>query len=103
MDLIRISQLLRRLSARQEKIIRLYFGLGCQCPHSAQEIAQEFGVSPQVIAGILGAAERRLVREGLTASQLRQVAAWEGHPSFGRFAPEPLPKSRRHGHSHRRF
>jgi DNA-directed RNA polymerase sigma subunit (sigma70/sigma32) len=72
MDLHRISELLRKLSPRQEKVIRLYFGLGCQLPHSAQEMAAEFGVSAQVIAGILGAAERRLAKEGLSASQLRE-------------------------------
>src|ERR1017187_10313359 len=34
----------------REKVIRLYFGLGCQRPHSALEIAQAFAVSSQVIA-----------------------------------------------------
>jgi DNA-directed RNA polymerase sigma subunit (sigma70/sigma32) len=48
------------LPPRQEKVIRLYFGLGCQRPHSALEIAEAFEVSSQVIAGILGAAESRL-------------------------------------------
>ena len=61
MDLQRISGLLRKLSPRQEKVIRRLFGLGCQRPHSAREVAQEFGVSAQVIAGLLGAAQRRLV------------------------------------------
>jgi hypothetical protein len=34
-------------------VIRLYFGLGCQRPHSAVEIAEAFAVSSQVFAGIL--------------------------------------------------
>src|ERR1035438_3182141 len=50
------------LRPRQEKVIRLYFGLGCQRPHSVLEIAEAFAVSSQVIAGILGAAESRLAR-----------------------------------------
>jgi DNA-directed RNA polymerase sigma subunit (sigma70/sigma32) len=29
MDLTRISEILRMLQPRQEKVIRLYFGLGC--------------------------------------------------------------------------
>jgi DNA-directed RNA polymerase sigma subunit (sigma70/sigma32) len=55
-DLQHISGLLRKLSPRQERVIRLFFGLGCQRPHSAREVAQECGVSAQVIAGLLGAA-----------------------------------------------
>ena len=74
MDLHRISEILRMLQPRQEKVIRLYFGLGCQRPHSALEIAEAFEVSSQVIAGILGAAERRLARLGLTSIQNRAAA-----------------------------
>lgn len=72
MDLPQISRLLRKLNPRQEKVVRLFFGLGCQRPRSAREVAQEFGVSVQVIAGLLGAAQRRL-----TSSQLRQAARGE--------------------------
>ena len=77
MDWDRISELLRKLTARQEKVIRLYFGLGCQRPHSTDEMAQEFGVSGRVIAGILAAAERRLAREGLTSPELCEAAGHE--------------------------
>src|SRR5580658_9008494 len=73
-DLKRISEILRMLQPRQEKVIRLYFGLGCQRSHSALEIAEAFEVSSQVIAGILGTAERRLARLGLTPIQLRAAA-----------------------------
>ena len=74
MDRDRIGGLLRGLRPMQEKVLRLYFGLGCERPHSAQEMAEEFGVSVQVIAGIIGAAQRRLVKQGLTASDLREAA-----------------------------
>ena len=103
MDLQRISGLLRKLSPRQEKVIRLFFGLGCQRPHSAREVAQEFGVSAQVIAGLLGAAQRRLAQEGLTSSQLREAARWEAdlrHSSLPLM--EARSKVRRHRCSHRR-
>ena len=103
MDLHRLSGLLRKLSPRQEKVIRLYFGLGCARPHSAQEMAQEFGVSAHMIAGILGAAQRRLVQEGLTSSQLREAArqqAESGHRS--RSVLESVSKFRQGSHSHRR-
>ena len=89
MDLNRISEILRMLQPRQEKVIRLYFGLGCQRSHSALEITEAFEVSSQVIAGILGAAERRLVRLGLTPIQMRAAARREAAlyppaPSRGR-------------------
>ena len=96
MDLNRISEILRMLRPRQEKVIRLYFGLGCQRPHSALEIAEAFEVSSQVIAGILGAAERRLARLGLTPMQMRAAARREAelHPPPGaRSLPESKPKS----------
>ena len=104
MDLEDVSERLRKLSPQQEKVIRLYFGLGCERPHSAREMAQEFGVSAQVIAGILGAAQRRLAREGLTSSHLREAARCEAEL---RHAPRPLLESksefRRNRHWHRRF
>jgi len=96
MDLNRISEILRMLQPRQEKVIRLYFGLGCQRSHSALEIAEAFQVSSQVVAGILGAAERRLVRLGLTPIQMRAAARREAalhHPTQARSLPESKPKS----------
>src|ERR1022692_3738290 len=96
MDLTRISEILRMLQPRQEKMIRLYFGLGCQRPHSALEIAQAFEVSSQVIAGILGAAESRLARLGLTPIQMRTAARREAElhpPPSARSLPESKPKS----------
>ena len=96
MDLTRISEILRMLQPRQEKVIRLYFGLGCQRPHSALEIAEAFEVSSQVIAGILGAAESRLARLGLTPVQMRAAARREAelHPPPGaRSLPESKQKS----------
>ena len=65
--------LLKTFSPIQEKVVRLYFGLGCQRSHSAAEMAQEFHVSPQVIAGILSGAERKLGKAGWTPSALRQA------------------------------
>ena len=62
MDLADIAARLRKLTPRQEKVIRLYFGLGCQRPHSAKEVAQEFGVSVPVIAGIIFLQEVHLHR-----------------------------------------
>ena len=96
MDLSHISEILRMLQPRQEKVIRLYFGLGCQRSHSALEIAEAFEVSSQVIAGILGAAERRLVRLGLTPIQMRAAARREAAlhpPPHARSLPESKPQS----------
>jgi DNA-directed RNA polymerase sigma subunit (sigma70/sigma32) len=97
----RISRLLRGLRPQQEKVLRLYFGLGCERPHSAQEMAEEFGVSAQVIAGIVGAAERKLAQDGLTASDLRKAARDATETTTSRSLGEP--SRRRHGtHPHHR-
>lgn len=77
MDLERISGLLRSLSPLQEKVVRLYFGLGCERPHSAVEMALEFGISSQVISGILGGAKRKLALVGLTPTHLKEAARCE--------------------------
>jgi hypothetical protein len=91
-----LNRILRMLQPRQEKVIRLYFGLGCQRSHSALEIAEAFEVSSHVIAGILGTAERRLARLGLTPIQLRAAARREGElhtPPRARSLPESKPRS----------
>jgi DNA-directed RNA polymerase sigma subunit (sigma70/sigma32) len=104
MDLQDVSGRLRKLSPPQEKVIRLYFGLGCERPHSAREMAQEFGVSAQVIAGILGAAQRRLAQEGLTSSDLREAARCESELRHSpRSLMESMSEFRRDRHWHRRF
>jgi len=73
LDVNRVVGLLKTLNPTQEKIVRLYFGLGCHRSHSASEIAHEFHVSPQVIGGMLGRAERKLARAGLTRDELREA------------------------------
>ena len=73
----RVVGLLKTLNPTQEKVVRLYFGLGCQRSHSASEIAREFHVSTQVIGGVLGGAERKLAQAGLTRGQLREAARVE--------------------------
>ena len=101
MDIEGICQLLRKLRPRQEKVLRLYLGLGCERPHSAQEMAEEFGVSVQVIAGTIGAAQRRLAQEGLTGSNLREAARYATKATVLRPSMEPRRLSPG-THSHRR-
>jgi RNA polymerase primary sigma factor len=73
MDPERLSKILRRLTPRQEKVLRLYFGLGCKRLHSIAEMAAEFGVSSELITGILGAATKRLAEVGITTRHLREA------------------------------
>jgi predicted DNA-binding protein YlxM (UPF0122 family) len=81
-DLDRISALLReRLSPLQEKVVRLYFGLGCSNSFSAAEIAREFQVSRQMISGIVGVVQTKLAPVGLTPSVLREAARLEAKPN----------------------
>jgi len=65
-------------------------------------MAEEFGVSVQVIAGIIGAAQRRLAKQGLTASDLREAAR---HATKATTALRPLVGQSRLSpgtHSHNR-
>jgi len=71
----RIAKLLKTLSPIQEKVVRLYFGLGCQRSHSAAEIAPEFRVSVEVIEKILSEAERKLAEAGLAREELWAAAS----------------------------
>ena len=74
-ELDRISALLREhLSPLQEKVVRLYFGLGCSRSFSAAETARELRVSRQMITGIVGGAQTKLAPVGLTAGLLREAA-----------------------------
>ena len=73
-DFQRLSKILRRLTPRQEKVVRLHFGLGCKRPHSVGEMAAEFGVSTALITAILAAATKRLVKSGVTMGDLKEAA-----------------------------
>jgi len=59
-----LSEILRTLTPEQD-------GLGCRRPHSAAEIAEEFGISPVTIAGITLGPTRRF--------RQREVAGREKH------------------------
>ena len=73
-DSERLAKILRRLTPRQEKVVRLHFGLGCKRSHSVAEIAAECGVSTTLITGILEAANRRLTEAGVTMEELMETA-----------------------------
>lgn len=73
-DFDRLNRLLRQLSREEEKVIRLYFGLGCQREHAAAEIADEFDVPESVIVDMVRIAQRQLARDGVTPSQLSAAA-----------------------------
>ena len=45
------------------------------------EVAEQFGVSAQVIGRSLGAALRRLAKDGVKPSDLRQAARWQQNQS----------------------
>ena len=55
-----IAKALATLTPREEKIIRLRFGIGCEYAHSLHEIAAEFGVTRERIRQIETHALRRL-------------------------------------------
>jgi hypothetical protein len=73
-DLDPVAGLLKTLEPLQEKVVRLYFGLGCQRPHGISEIAHEFQVSAQSIADVLREAECQLAKAGLRREELGESA-----------------------------
>jgi DNA-directed RNA polymerase sigma subunit (sigma70/sigma32) len=101
-DMEGINRRLRRLPPMQEKVLRLFFGLGCERTHTAGEMAEEFGVSAQVIGGILGAGQRRLATEGLTVQDLREAARGASKASASGSALEPSRRPRSGTHWHHR-
>jgi len=75
MDMGRLGELLRELEPLQEKTVRLRYGLGCQRPHTIEEIAGAFGISSAEVARTLDTARHRLMRLGLDAGQLRAAVS----------------------------
>ena len=64
--------ILETLSPREEKVIRLRFGIGCECEHTLEEIGQEYDVTRERIRQIEAKALRKL-RAPETARRLRAL------------------------------
>jgi RNA polymerase primary sigma factor len=54
------AEILKTLSTKEEKVIRLRFGIGCERPHTLDEIGQEFDVTRERIRQIEAMALRQL-------------------------------------------
>ena len=76
------ANILKTLSPREEKVIRLRFGIGCEREHTLEEIGQEFEVTRERIRQIEAKALRQL-RSPERARQLRALlaACWSWKPS----------------------
>ena len=66
--------ILKTLSPREEKVIRLRFGIGCEREHTLEEIGQEFDVTRERIRQIEAKALRQL-RALERAGRLRALMA----------------------------
>jgi RNA polymerase primary sigma factor len=66
------ADILKTLSPREEKVIRLRFGIGCESAHTLEEIGQEYDVTPERIRQIEAKALRQL-RAPETARRLRAL------------------------------
>jgi RNA polymerase primary sigma factor len=64
--------ILKMLSAREEKVIRLRFGIGCEREHTLEEIGQEYDLTRERIRQIEARALRQL-RAPVTARRLRAL------------------------------
>jgi RNA polymerase primary sigma factor len=56
--------MLKILSPREERVIRLRFGIGCEREHTLEEIGQEFDLTRERIRQIEADALRRLRAAG---------------------------------------
>jgi len=68
------SNILKTLSPKEEKVIRLRFGIGCEREHTLEEIGQEFDVTRERIRQIEAKALRQL-RSPERARHLRALLA----------------------------
>jgi RNA polymerase primary sigma factor len=65
-----ISDVLHMVSNREEKVLRMRFGIGERCDHTLEEVGQEFGVTRERIRQIEAKALRKL-RHPSRSKQLR--------------------------------
>lgn len=72
-----ISKVLQTLSNREEKVVRMRFGIGEKAQHTIEEVAREFEVSEQEIRRIEARALRKLRdpsrAKGVGADYVRSV------------------------------
>jgi len=55
-----VFEALQTLTTREEKVLRLRFGIGCQQSHTLREIGNDFGISPERVRQIEAKAFRKL-------------------------------------------
>ena len=68
-----LDQILATLSPKEEKVIRLRFGIGCEREHTLVEIGQEFGITGARIRQIEAKALRQL-RHPVRSVHLRKLS-----------------------------
>jgi RNA polymerase primary sigma factor len=68
------ANILKTLSPKEEKVIRLRFGIGCEREHTLEEIGQQFDVTRERIRQIEAKALRQL-RSPERARHLRALLA----------------------------
>ena len=59
---VEINKVLAALTPREEKVLRIYFGIGEKTDHTLEEIAQDFDVTPERIRQIKAKALKKLRR-----------------------------------------
>ncbi len=65
------AQILKTLSPKEEKVIRLRFGIGCEREHTLEEIGQQFEVTRERIRQI----EAKALRQLRSPERMRQLRA----------------------------
>ena len=91
--------ILKTLSPKEEKVIRMRFGIGCEREHTLEEIGQEFDVTRERIRQIEAKALRQLAgpRTGPPPARADGRTITRSPFSSSLIKPGPRPLSRRPG------
>jgi RNA polymerase primary sigma factor len=71
---LKVSKLLSRLTEREQDIIKLRFGLGCNSPKSLEELSQLLGVSRERVRQIECRALKKLRKDDQARNLMDDLA-----------------------------
>ena len=82
--------ILKTLSPKEEKVIRMRFGIGCEREHTLEEIGQEFDVTRERIRQI----EAKALRQLRAPERARRLARPDGRPISASISMNPSSEPR---------
>jgi DNA-binding CsgD family transcriptional regulator len=101
-----VTRVLAFLSPREERVLRMRFGIGMNSDHTLEEVGQQFSVTRERIRQIEAKALRKLKHPGrseILRSFLDKSAAEQGPLEIQRFQADSPPFFRQGSRSGARF